>query len=232
MRNTLAAVFSRGIITAGAVVAALALHAGDDASKSSEHHTALKGSDTAAFVKEAANMNNAVIKAAQLASEKAQNSELKEYAQTLEKSHKKAQDKLEKIAQKHNVTLPTSLDKHCQEEITKLQGYSGAQFDKEFTKCAIQGHAMALHHLREASTQATDSDVKEYARDLVAEAKDHQEKARQVARAVGIDQATIASLERQPPEGVGTAGQSTTERGVGTPQTSDRDQDDESPGEP
>lgn len=228
IRNKLAAVLGRGMIAVGAVVAALVLQAGEDTSKSSkehEHLTALKGGDTAAFLKEAAKMNNSIVKFAQLASEKAQNAELKQYADTLEKSHKKSQEKLEKIAQKHNVTLPTGVDEKCQEELTRLQGYSGAQFDKEFAKGAIQGHAMAIHHLRETSTQAKDSDVREYARDMVTGLKDHQDKGRQVARAVGIDQATIASLERQPPEGVGTTGESVTERGT-SPQTSGQESKD------
>lgn len=211
--NTLGAIFHRGMIIAGALVSALALQAGDEESHKSTKHTSLTGGDAASCIKEAAQMNAATIKFAQLASEKAESSELKQFSAKLEKDHTKAQEKLETIAKKHNVTLPTSLDAKCQEELTRLKAFSGEEFDKEFAKGALQGHAAAINKLREASVQVTDTDVSQYAKDMLAQVKEHQEKAREVAKSVGIDQTTIASLERQAAQDVGTPGESVTERG-------------------
>jgi putative membrane protein len=178
--------------------------------------------DTASCLKEAAQMNTAVIKFGQLASEKAQNSDLKQFGEQIEKDHKKAQAKLETIAKNHAVMLPTSLDAKCQEEVTKLQGLTGEEFDKEFVKGALQGHAMAIAKLQKGSVQAQDADVAQYSRETLAQLKRHQERTREIAKAVGLDQATIAALETQPPEGVGTAGASSqTERGTIPPKETD-----------
>jgi putative membrane protein len=222
-----------GFIMTGALVAALAVQAQQsDPTKGYEHH-ASKAGETASCLKEIAQMNTASIKAGQLASQKAQSPELKRFAEQLEKDHQKAQDKLETIAKKHEVALPTALDPKCQEEMSKLQGLSGAEFDKEFAKSAVQGHAMAISKLQKASVDAKDSDLAQYSKDMVSHMKRHQEKAREVAKAVGLDQTTIAALETQPPEGVGTSGASSqTERGTVTPQSTDTPERKDSPREP
>jgi len=208
-------------------VGALTLQA-QQAERAKSHEHAAVGSDTASCLKEAAQMNSATIKFGQLAAQKAENPELKKFGEEIEKDHTKAQGKLEAIAKKHDVVLPTSLDAKCQEELTKLQGLSGSEFDKEFAKGAVQGHAMGIAHLEKESTEAKDGDIAQYSKDMLAQMKRHQEKARQVAKAVGLDQATIASLETQPPEGVGTSG-AETQRGTGQKSDQTKPKDSELP---
>jgi putative membrane protein len=222
-----AAAIARGFVVTGALVAALALQAGDKDHQKPTEHPSGKG-DPASCLKEAAYMNTATIKFAQLGSQKAQSSELKRFSDQLERDHKRAQDKLEKIAQKHDVTLPTSLEPKCQEELTKLQALSGEEFDKEFAKGVVQGHAMAIAKLKEGS-QAADSDLAEYSKEMLSQVTRHQEKAREVAKSVGLDQTTIAALETQPPEGVGTSGtDSQIDRGSSTSPDRDTDKTDTS----
>ena len=151
-------------------------------------------------------MNLATIRLAQLAAEKAESADLKSFSQSLERDHTKAQSKLETIAQKHNVTLPTNLDPKCEEELTKLRSLTGAEFDKEFAKGAVEGHAMALAHLQQASKDSKDTDISQYVSDMMARVRDHQRRARQVAKSVGVDQSTISSLESKANEGVGSSG--------------------------
>lgn len=173
-------------------------------------------------------MNMATIAFGQLGSQKAENAELKRFSQTLQSDHKKAQAKLETVAQKHNITLPTALDAKCQEEMAKLQNLSGAEFDKEFARGAVEGHAMAVAHLSQASMEAKDPDVAQYAKDTLARVKVHQVEAREVAKAVGLDAATIASLESKAKEGVGSSG-ATTESSGATSSTKDSDQKNPAP---
>ncbi len=227
------------LITVGSLVAAVSLQAqqnsqsdtktspsqtrssGTQSSDKSHNHYAKSG-DTATCLKEAAQMNTAMIQYGQLAAQKGENAELKRFGEELQMDHKKAQAKLETIAQKHNVTLPTSLDEKCQEEMSKIRGLSGAEFDKEFAKGAVQGHAMALAHLRQPADKDEASDLTAYKKELVTALKRHQERAREVAKAVGLDQATIASLETPPREGVGTSGaESQTERGTSSSERSE-----------
>jgi putative membrane protein len=219
-QKNIGAAFGRGIMAATLLAVALSVNAqqGDlnkPKTESKSPDSAARSGDVTTCITEAAKMNNATIKFAQLASEKGQNAELKRFVRTLEQDHKKAQDKLEKIAQKHNVTLPTSLDARCQEELSKLQSLSGAEFDKEFVKGALEGHAVAMTHLEKASKEVKDADVAQYTRDMLAQVRNHQRQTREIAKSVGLDQATIDSLEAKAKENVGSPGAaSETSRGA------------------
>jgi putative membrane protein len=211
--------FCRGIVTAGVLATAVALQAQEPATgqskrdaSSTQQSTQHKGraGDTTTCVTEAAKMNMATIKFGQLASQKAQNAELKRFGQTLETDHKQAQAKLERIAQKHNITLPTALDAKCEEEMSKLQALSGAEFDKEFAKGAVEGHAMAIAHLEQGSKTVKDADLAQYTRESLTQVRSHQQQGRQIAKAVGLDEATIASIESKAKDSVGSAAASET----------------------
>ncbi len=225
---------SRGFAASAVLLTALAIRAdqnGFDTRKDSAGAPATaetaKQNDPTTCIREAAKMNQATIQFAQLAQKKSQNAELKRFGQTLEQDHMRAQAKLQTIAQNHNVTLPTgaaALDEKCQTELGKLQALSGSEFDKEFAKHAVEGHAMAAAHLEKASTQAQDADLRQYTRDMLTEVRDHQRQARQIAAAVGVDQATITSLETKTPEGVGAPGTETQSSTESSPkkETSDK----------
>jgi putative membrane protein len=211
---------SRGLVIATLAIAALGLRAQEsDSTKSATTRTGAGATDKETVIKESAKMNMAVTKYADLAMEKAQSPELKQYAQTLKQDHQKAQQDLEKIAQKHNVTLPTSVDEKCKEELSRLEAVSDQQFDKEFAKGAVEGHAMAVAHLQQASSSAQDTDIRQYTQQMLSKVKEHQRKGREIAKSVGIDQTTITSLEtKAQQEAVG--GPASSETSSQTPKSS------------
>src|SRR5262245_31344364 len=166
---------TRGLVASTLLVGALTIRADqagfdsrkDAAGASATAETATQN-DPATCIKQAAKMNQGTIQFAQLAEQKAQNPELKRFAQSIEQDHKRAQAKLETIAKNHNVTLPdgaAALDEKCQAELTRIRELSGSEFDKEFAKGAVEGHAMAAAHLEKASTQAQDADLRRYTQD-------------------------------------------------------------------
>jgi putative membrane protein len=225
---------SRGFTASAVLLTALAIRADQngfdtrkDAAGAPATAETANQKDPATCIKQAVKINQGTIQFAQLGQQKGQNAELKRYAQTLEQDHMRAQAKLQTIAKNHNVTLPTgaaALDEKCQAELSKLRALSGSEFDEEFAKQAVEGHAMAAAHLEKASAKAEDADLKEYISDILSKVRDHQRQARQVAAAVGVDQATITSLETKTPEGVGAPGsetQSSTESSS-KKQTSDK----------
>ena len=200
-------IIGRAFVMFGVAVCALAVQADDKEYKDAQGGPAsasrAKSGDPQTCIQEAAKMNTAVIKVAQLASEKAENAELKRFAQTLERDHQNSQREVEKLAGKHNVTLTTTLDEKCKQEIAKLEGLSGAEFDREFAKGAVEGHAMAVAHLEQASREVKDADLRQYTQKTLTQVREHQRQSREIAKAVGVDQATITSLENKAREGVG-----------------------------
>jgi putative membrane protein len=221
-KTRIGAALRRGIVTTALLAAALSISAQQsnvDRTKQGDATSTTKRAgqpvDAATCIQEAAKMNLATVKFGQLASRKAQNAELKQFGQTLERDHQEAQKKLEPIAKSHNVSLPTTPDPKCEEEIAKLQALSGAEFDKEFAKGAVEGHAMAVAHLQKASTEVKDSDLSQYTKQMLTKVKEHQKKGREIAKAVGVDEATIAALESKAADAVGSAGK-TSESATGT----------------
>jgi putative membrane protein len=228
MNKTIALNISRTLAIATITATALAVRADDsESAKSSQSSqssqisessqsaqggpaSSQKGAatDKESVIKNAAKMNLATQKFADLAQQKAQSPELKQFAQTLKQDHQKAQQDLERIAQKHNVTLPTSVDEKCQQEVSRLEALSGQEFDKEFAKGAIEGHAMAVAHLQQASSAVQDKELKQYTQQMLSKVKQHQQKGRQIAQSVGIDQTTITSLESKAQDSVGGAASS------------------------
>jgi len=198
---------SKTIAITSLAVAALALQAqeGDSSSKSK-----LSTADKTQVLQKAAEMNLAIQKCADLAQQKGQAPEVKQYAQGLKQDKERMHQELERVAQKHNVTLPTTVDPECQEKLSKLQALSGQEFDREFAKGAIEGHAAAVAAYEHASAGAQDTDIRQLTQQLLAKAKENQRKGREMAKAVGIDQTTISSLESKGQEAVGAAASSAT----------------------
>ena len=191
-------------------IAPLAISADDSETSSKSKSASSSATDKGSVLQNAAKVNLATIKFSELAQQKAQSPELKQYAQQVAQDHKKAQQDLERIAQKHNVTLATSVDEKCQEAISKLEALNGAEFDKEYARGSIEGHAMAVAHLQQASAGAQDTDIRQYTQQLLAKVKEHQRKARTMAMSVGLDQSTITSIESKAQSGVGGAASSAT----------------------
>jgi putative membrane protein len=221
------AILSHGIVVIGLLCGLTVL--GDDqenkgAKGGAASATSGKSGDPQTCIEKAAQMNMATIKVAQLASQKAENAELKRFAQTLEKDHQAAQRDVQKLAATHHVTLPTALDDKCKEEISKLEALSGQEFDREFAKGAVEGHAMAIAHLQQASSEVKDADLRQYTQKMLAQVKDHQRQSREIAKTVGVDQATITSLENKAREGVGGPAARTESSSTSSDQPSDKKQ--------
>jgi putative membrane protein len=204
--------FRWGLVATGLLLGAVTVPADDSKEDKDNQSTAESRpgkADLGARLQECAKMNMGTIRFAQLATQKAQNPELKSFAQTLEQDHKQAQLELQTIAAKHNVTLPTTLDAKCEEEISRLQAKSGEEFDREFAKGAVEGHAVAVAHLQQAQVKVQNPELQQHFSKILSKVREHQRQGRQVAMAVGVDQTTISSLERKAQEGVGSPGANT-----------------------
>src|SRR5690348_547232 len=83
--------------------------------------------DKEKFIKETAEGNTAEINVAQLATQKAQDPQIKEFAQKLVTDHSKVGDQLKELAQKKGITLSTEVDPKKQKMMDHLSGLSGAE---------------------------------------------------------------------------------------------------------
>src|SRR3954471_15895813 len=116
------------------------------------------------FATQAAIIGKAEIELGQMAEQRSQSKDVKNFAQRMVKDHTAADAKLKKIAGKATLNLPDTLDAEHQAVKQKLSGLKGDAFDKEYIKAMAQGHDKAVA-LFEAASQGTQmpSELKEFA---------------------------------------------------------------------
>ncbi len=84
------------------------------------------------------------IKLSQLAEQKATNPAVKAFAEKMVAEHTKMSESMKPFAESWGVTPATDLDADHQKELDKLNGLSGADFDKEYIDQMVTDHAKAL----------------------------------------------------------------------------------------
>lgn len=91
------------------------------------------------FYKKAAMGNVAEIQLGKLGAEKAQNPQVKQFAQMMVDAHQRALDELKQVAA-GNVEWPSALDEKHQKLHNKLSALSGEEFDREFMDAMVDAH--------------------------------------------------------------------------------------------
>jgi putative membrane protein len=130
------------------------------------------------FAMQAAVISKAEIELGQMAAQKSQDEEVRDFGQRMVKDHKAADAKLKKIAAQENIELPDSLDAEHQAVKQKLSGLQGDAFDREYAKEMAKGHDKAVA-LFEAASQAPQmpADLKEFAATTLPTLQEHDEMA-------------------------------------------------------
>ncbi len=84
------------------------------------------------------------IKLSELAEEKATNPAVKAFAKKMVTEHKAMSASMKPFAESWGLTAPTGPDDDHQKEWDKLNGMSGADFDKEYIDQMVSDHSSAL----------------------------------------------------------------------------------------
>jgi len=185
----------------------LAATAADTTITGTTDNSSKLSSKGASFVKEASAGNQSEIALAQLAQTKAQNPEIKNLAEMIQKDHQKAQEKLQTIATTHGITLdnnPTWTQKRAQSKLEKL---TGAEFDQQYAKDMLEDHSTDIKKFEKASQNIEDTDVKQYATELLPDLQKHLQHAASAAKSAGVDESTITSYTKNMPGAVGGTGE-------------------------
>lgn len=156
------------------------------------------------FIKEASAGNQGEIAFAQLALEKSQSPEIKSLAQMIQNDHQQSQEKLQTLAQTHNVKLDQGLTWSQKREQGKLEKLSGADFDQQYAKNMMEDHVNDLNSFQKAANQLKEADLKQFAEENMTAMQKHLEHAKMAAKAVGVDDATISSITSKAPAMGGT----------------------------
>ncbi|MHA6249454.1 DUF4142 domain-containing protein [Pontibacter sp. CAU 1760] len=126
-----------------------------------------------------------------LAQQKAQRKEVKDFGQMMVTDHTKANSKLKELAQQKNIVLPDSMSQKHMEHVKNLREKSGAEFDKAYMDLMVSDHEEDVELFQDAAENLEDADVKSFAATTVATLQQHLERAKQINEMVKNSSASV-----------------------------------------
>ena len=127
------------------------------------------------FMTRAAQGGMAEVELGKLASTKAQSAEVKKFAQMMVNDHSKANEELKALAAKKNFSMPTRLDEKHQSLLDKLNGLSGAEFDKAYVEAMVDDHEEDVELFKDETEDGKDAEVKAFAAKTLPTLQTHLE---------------------------------------------------------
>jgi putative membrane protein len=115
----------------------------------------------------------AEIQLGNMALQKSTDPKVKQVAQKLVDDHTKSSTALKEIAAKKGLTLPTETDAKHKALATKLEGESGADFDKHFLDANSKDHHKVVQAFQKESSNGKDPDIKQFAAQFLPAIQEH-----------------------------------------------------------
>jgi putative membrane protein len=141
-----------------------------------------------AFVSKALEGGQAEVQLGQLAQQKSQSNDVKQFAQKMVNDHSQMGDKwLMPVAKQLGVPEPKGPSKKDKKEIARLQGLSGDDFDREYITMMVKDHQQDLKDFNSEANAAQDPNVKQVAQQGAKVISQHLQLIEQIAKAHNID---------------------------------------------
>jgi putative membrane protein len=137
------------------------------------------------FMKKAAEDNLADIKLGQLAQQKATDNSVKQFAQKIVNDHQTANQKLEAIASKNNVTLPDKMNAKDQAFYDRLQNMSGKQFDNAYMNHMVRDHNRDVAKFKAESSKVQNPDLRAWVDQTLPALEQHDTMAKNTDQQIG-----------------------------------------------
>jgi putative membrane protein len=135
------------------------------------------------FVTDAMQGNMAEIQLAQLAQQKSQSQDVKQFAQKMANDHTQMNQKwFDPVARQLNVSEPKGPSKKDKKLIAKLETLSGDEFDKEYITAMLKDHQEDLKKFRQEADASQDPNLKQIAQQGSTVISQHLQLAEQVAK--------------------------------------------------
>jgi len=125
------------------------------------------------FINNAAQGGMAEVQLGQLASQRASDPQVKQFAEQLVNDHSKANEKLKQIASDKGVALPADIPASAKREAAKLSKLNGPAFDREYMTHMVSDHKKDVSEFRAATKQARDPDVNQFAQQTLPTIEQH-----------------------------------------------------------
>jgi putative membrane protein len=153
--------------------------------KNQSQHVAPKTTD-AEFMVNANVINLKEIQLGQLAQSNYALKDVNDLGKMMEKEHMETMKEVESLAAKKQITVPKTLTGTDTDDYDRLKNLVGSDFDKAYCDLMVKGHQDAIEKFTEASLNASDSEIKEWAKSKLPALRIHLEHAQNCQSVAGI----------------------------------------------
>src|SRR5258705_4131123 len=139
-----------------------------------------------AFVRKALEGGAAEIQLGQLAQQKSQSEDVKQFAQKMVEEHTQLAEQMKPIAQQLGVKEPKGPSKKDKQLIAKLEGLSGPQFDEAYIQAMVKDHKEDLKEFKDEGQAAQNQNVKQAAQQGAGVISQHLQLIQQIAQSHNV----------------------------------------------
>ena len=140
----------------------------------------------ASFYKHAAEGGLFEVQAGQIAQNKGNSQQVKDFGAMMVKDHSAANDKLQALASSKTVTLPTTSSVEQMAAKAKLNVLSGETFDKFYVKGQVSAHEDTIALFQKEISSGQDPDAKAFATATLPTVRAHLKAISAIATAMGV----------------------------------------------
>ncbi|MEX1238574.1 MAG: DUF4142 domain-containing protein [Cyclobacteriaceae bacterium] len=143
-----------------------------------------KVEEDAEFAVEAADGSMLEVELGTMALTRATSPEVKQFAQKIVDEHTRSNNELKALAQKKNITLPTTMGDDHMRKYENLQEKTGPDFDKEYMDLMVKDHKEDIREFEEQAEDGSDLEIREWASSKLPTLRNHLEEAERVHETV------------------------------------------------
>jgi putative membrane protein len=172
----------------------------------SQNTTTASASDKK-FVHSALEGGNAEVKLGQLAAQKGNSEDVKQFGQKMVDDHTKMGEQMKQVAQQEGINVPDGIPAKAKALETKLNSLSGDAFDKAYIKAMVQDHRKDLSEFKKEASSGNDTSIKDAANQGSQIISQHLQMAEQIAQKHNVQTGGSSGSAR------GTMGQAVAQPG-------------------
>lgn len=137
------------------------------------------------FAQKAVESNATEIQASEMAKEKAQNDDVKDYAERMIDDHSDANEELMALI---NETIPEKwrpakeLDAAKKKQMESLEKLSGSEFDREYMAMMTKSHQQTVQLFEKQAQEGKNEKLKSFAEEMLPDLKEHTKMAQELAQ--------------------------------------------------
>jgi putative membrane protein len=141
-----------------------------------------------AFVKKALEGNVGEIQMGQLALQKSNDDQVKQFAQRMVDDHGKMQDQFKPVAEQMGVKVPDGPSKGQMKKMDKMKALSGDAFDQAYVKDMVKDHKSDANEFKQEAQNTQNPQLKQLATEGGQTIESHLQQIQQIAQTKGTTQ--------------------------------------------